>query len=106
MNNHELKRIEERLSWQRQQGVAKWHRAIFVDWAKTLPRDILLRIEKSGKSYIVSAKYGTDEKWLKLEKLTSLLKFGNLVMGFDQNKKVKGESIAYIDWVKIEQLQE
>src|SRR3546814_872779 len=92
----------------------------FVDWAAANVRALLLRIEKSGRSYTVSGMIegdatmadGKQPAWVPLQQLTSLRMPGDaIVMAFRQqvyenaNYQVKGgESLVSVDWIRIETL--
>lgn len=73
-----------------------------ADRAKSLSQPQLLRIRKQGRSYLVSAKWGDQENWAELQKVTSLRAKGNLVLGLMQYKAAPGETTLTIDSVKIE----
>ncbi len=73
-----------------------------ADRAKSLSQPQLLRIRKQGRSYLVSAKWGDQENWAELQKVTSLRAKGNLVLGLMQYKAAQGETTLTIDSVKIE----
>ena len=49
-------------------------------------------------------KLGDDEKakWIETPKLTSLRSPGKPALGITQTKKANGESLMYVDWIKIE----
>jgi hypothetical protein len=88
--------------------------SISLQWAQNLPQPLYMRITKKGRAYVISAKFeGEEQKWLNLQKLTSLRAKGNLAFGFtqrtpgnpDYDRIRGGESIALVDWVKIETLE-
>ena len=76
----------------------------FGDVMKSIPQPIFLRLQKKGRAYVGSIKFGEDEKakWTALDKLTVLRQKGKLVFGLYQSKKPNGESTMTVDWVKIE----
>ncbi len=73
-----------------------------ADRAKSLSQPQLLRFRKQRRSYLVSAKWGDQENWAELQKVTSLRAKGNLVLGLMQYKAAQGETTLTIDSVKIE----
>jgi hypothetical protein len=88
------------------------------DWTKKNLQNIQVRIQKTGRAYVVAAriegetttKDGKSPEWVLVQKLTSLRPPGDsLVIAFTQEKfthgsyqKKGGESIMTVDWVKIE----
>ncbi len=92
--------------------------AEYSKWTDSNVRAILLRIRKSGRSYIVSGKIegdgteadGIAPQWVELQELTSLRspgKFLSISVGqrkFDNRDfhLSGGETLANVDWVKIE----
>lgn len=90
-----------------------------TNWTVANEKAILMRIEKSGRNYIVSAKIegdttmkdGQEPPWVKVQKLTSLRSPGDsLVMALTQKPFAGntdyqipgGEALIAIDWIKIE----
>ena len=90
----------------------------YTNWTAANEKAILMRIEKSGRNYIISAKIegeitmkdGQEPQWVKIQKLTSLRPPGDsLVMALTQRPFSKssyevngGEALVAIDWIKIE----
>ncbi len=102
-NLHTVKSSRGKISYFHRNAWYSKQRGSFVEQMKKFPNPFLLRLEKKGRSYTVSMKlHGDDAKWIEMEKLTSLRAKGQLAIGLYQNKQVQGESIVFIDWVKIE----
>ncbi len=72
--------------------------------AGKLPDAIYLQMEKAGRSYFARARLGEgpQAEWIGTPKLTSLRSPGTPVLGFSQTANADGESLMYVDWVKIE----
>ncbi len=84
-----------------------WNWSNFIE--RKFSRPIHLRLAREGRSFIVSARQESEgeqdakeTQWLELAKVTSLRAKGTLAMNLVQSKKTQGESLAHIDWVKIE----
>lgn len=77
---------------------------VFSQAMRDLPQPLLLRLRKEGRNYFAAAMLegGENPQWVELEKFTSLHQKGNLIIGFNQGRKVPGESTVTVDWVKIE----
>jgi hypothetical protein len=73
-------------------------------FADALPQPILLRLTKSGRSFTASVKLeGLEEPtWITSEKLTLLRQKGKPTIGFHQSTAVGGESVGWVNWVRIE----
>ena len=93
----------------------------YVDWVHNNERAIELRIEKTGRAYVISTRVegdltmenNTESEWKTLQKLTSLRQPGDsLILAFNQQAdayhpsyNIKGgESVINVEWVKIEAL--
>ena len=65
---------------------------------------ILMRLTKTGRSYVFSIKLeGTeDPKWIELDKLTLLKSKGRLAIGATQYQAGSGETTLEVDWVEVE----
>ena len=92
-----------------------------IEWANSAIEAIQLRIRKEGRSYLIATKVegeptkpgGKKMDWVEVEKLTSLRIPGkSLAIFVGQQKLVSthtqikgGETLANVDWVKIETLE-
>jgi len=89
----------------------------YANWVQNNERSVEFKIEKTGRSYVFSTRVegdftaanGTENEWVKLQKLTSLRSPGkSLVLAFNQSGGHPsytiqgGESLTNIEWVKIE----
>ena len=74
-----------------------------MEWADALSPHYF-KLVKSGRSYTFSIKMGDGEDavWTDLPKLTSLKAAGGVAIGLTQAEKTGGESLAHVDWVRIE----
>ena len=63
-----------------------------------------LRIEKTGRSYVASAKM-EGMSWVAAEKVTALRAKGNLAFALGQARRVKGESVINLDSIEIETME-
>jgi len=105
----------------RSPGIGNFNAAIqnYTDWTSANERAIVMRIEKSRRNYIISAKVegditmadGKEPKWVEIQKLTSMRPLGDsFVMAltqkpFNGNHDYQvngGEALIAIDWIKIE----
>jgi hypothetical protein len=84
-----------------------WNWSNFIE--RKFSRPIFLRLAREGRSFIVSGRQEPEgeqgeeaAQWLELEKVTSLRAKGSLALNLVQSKKTQGESLAHVDWVKIE----
>ncbi len=77
------------------EGVSAWAEALSPHYFKMV---------KQGRSYTFFVKLGDSEeaKWVELPELTSLRPSGNLALGLMQSEAKGGESIIYVDWIKLE----
>ncbi len=69
-----------------------------------IAQPIYLRLTKTGRSYVAGLKLGDGDEaqWVEADKLTLLRAKGRLAIGSTQGKKVNGETLINVDWVKIE----
>ena len=78
---------------------------VFSESARSLPA-FILRLEKRGHSYYPAIRLedagATD--WVELERLVYLRAKGHLAFALRQYEEVSGESIATVDWVRLELL--
>ena len=87
----------QRVAWRSKQ------RGAFSDQMRQFANPVLLRLQKQGRSYLVSMKLADDESpWVEMEKISVLRAKGQLALGLFQGKQNSGESALYVDWVKIE----
>ena len=76
---------------------------IFSESARPMPA-FVLRLEKRGRSFYAAVKLDglPDADWIELERLVSLRAKGRISVALLQHKKVKGETVATVDWVRVE----
>jgi hypothetical protein len=78
---------------------------VFSESARSLPA-FILKLEKRGHSFYPAIRLedtGSSE-WVELERLVSLRAKGHLAFALRQYEEVSGESIATVDWVRLEPL--
>jgi hypothetical protein len=75
----------------------------YSELAKQVPQPVVLQLRKEGRSYFGAIILEREnDKRIELEKLTSLRTPGHFVIAVKQNAAVNGETVATIDWVRIE----
>ena len=79
--------------------------SVFSESARSMP-SFLLRLEKRGHSFYPAIRLEGpgDAGWIELERLVALRAKGRIAFALRQYEEVKGESIATIDWVRVEPL--
>lgn len=106
--NGEITRFDKPLAYIRCNVCsADWSWSNFIK--KKFSQPIRLRLAREGRSFTVSGRQEPEgeqdedgAQWLELGKVTSLHAKGRLALNLVQSKKTQGESLAHVDWVKIE----
>jgi Mg-chelatase subunit ChlD len=85
-----------------------YHTQPFSTFADSLPQPFLLRLTKSGRSFTAEVKLEglEDAQWIETDKLTLLRPKGRPAVGLYQFSPVSGESIALVNWFRIEAISE
>lgn len=76
---------------------------VFSESARLMPA-FVLRLEKRGHSFYPAVKLDglPDADWIELERLVVLRAKGRISVALLQYKAVKGETVATVDWVRVE----
>ena len=75
----------------------------FGESARPLPA-IVLRLEKRGHSFYPAVKLDSppDADWIELERLVALRAKGRISFALYQYEEVAGETVATVDWLRVE----
>jgi len=93
--------VFDHLVWESEKGSNR-----FFESARSMP-SFILRLEKRGHSIYPAIRLEEPEEsgWIELERLVALRAKGRIAIAFRQYEEVKGESIATVDWVRVEPLR-
>jgi hypothetical protein len=94
---------EETSSFERRIWKSEVPSKVFTESARSMPA-LLIRLEKRGQSFYPALKLEepADSEWIELERLVALRAKGRLGMALRQYEEVKGETIATVDWFRLE----